>query len=148
MTIYVDADACPGPIKSILYRAVERCGLDLVLVSGQPLAVPPHPRIRHELVPPGADAADNRIAECCTGGDIVITADVPLAARAVEKGAVGLDPRGELYTAETVGERLSMRNFMEEMRFAGMVEGGPRAHRNTDNQAFANALDKLLRGAR
>lgn len=118
--------------------------MSLVLVANSWMDLPPSKVIRLELVPSGADVADNFIAEHCEAGDLVITADIPLAARIVEKGATGLDPRGELYTEENIGERLSMRNFMEELRFAGMVEGGPGTQSQGETQAFANALDRFL----
>ncbi len=144
MTIWVDADACPAEIREVLYRAALRRRTPTVLVANTPQRTPESEYLSSALVPPGADAADHFIVLQCHPGDLVITADVPLAARIVAKGATGLNPRGELYTAENVGQCLSMRNFMEEMRGAGLVEGGPAGHRSTDTQRFANALDRFL----
>jgi uncharacterized protein len=146
MTIWVDADACPAPIREILFRASARTGNPAVLVASQPVRVTGK-TVSFRLVPPGADAADNAIAESCAPGDLVVTADVPLAARVIENGATALDPRGELLTEENIGERLSMRDFLDEMRAGGLVSGGPRPHAPTDTQAFANALDRFLAAA-
>ncbi len=144
MQIWIDADACPTDVREIVYGAAGRAGLPVTLVACQRMRVPEEEGIRLLLVPGGEDAADNRIAEECAAGDLVITADIPLAARIVETGATGLDPRGELYTEANVRERLSMRNFMEEMRFAGLAEGGPAARTGADTRRFANALDRFL----
>ena len=148
MTLWIDADACPGEIRSVLFRAAIRRRLKLVLVACSPIAIPPGGDFALELVPPGADSADDRIVERCQVGDLVVTADIPLAARVVEKGATALNPRGELYTAANVGQALSMRNFMEEMRSGGLVQGGPAEHHARDTQKFANALDRFLVRAR
>lgn len=142
--IWVDADACPRVIKDILFRASTRTGVALTLVANQPLAVPSTAWIRALQVPQGLDAADHLITQACQNGDLVVTADVPLAAAVLGKGALALDPRGRRYDAQSIGERLSMRNFMDEMRGAGLVTGGPAAFGPRDSQAFANQLDRWL----
>lgn len=149
MTIWVDADACPNAIKDILFRAAERARLPLLLVANQWLRTPPSPWIRAIQVPSGLDVADTEIVQRCEPGDLVVTADIPLAARVVEKGAAVIDPRGERYTADTIGQRLSMRNFMDELRGAGVATGGPPPLGPRERQAFANQLDSWLaqRGA-
>ncbi len=144
MRLWVDADACPNAIKEILYRAAQRAGVKLTLVANQPLRTPPSPFIRSIQVPSGFDVADNRIAALVERGDLVITADIPLAATVIDKGGLALNPRGELYTEENIKERLAMRNLMDELRGMGEVTGGPAALGKKDRQAFANALDKLL----
>lgn len=148
MQIWVDADACPNVVKDILYRAAERTGLALTLVANQPLRLPNSPLIKGVQVDSSFDAADRRIVELMAPGDLVITADIPLAALAIEKGGLALNPRGELYTKENVREHLSMRNFMEEMRGGGLISGGPAALNARDKQAFANKLDAVLAKAR
>jgi uncharacterized protein YaiI (UPF0178 family) len=125
MHIWVDADACPNPIKEILFRAAERTRVPLILVANQPVRVPPSRYIRSIQVPAGFDVADSRIAQEAAVGDLVVTADIPLAALVIEKGAHALNPRGELYTADNIRERLAMRNFMDELRSSGVVTGGP-----------------------
>ncbi|AXQ27715.1 YaiI/YqxD family protein [Solimonas sp. K1W22B-7] len=144
MNIWVDADACPKVIKEILFRAALRKQLDLVLVANQPLAVPSQPGVRSVTVPHGFDVADKAIVEWLQPGDLVITADIPLAANAVEKGAQAINPRGELYTRENVRQALSVRNFMDELRGSGVQTGGPPALGLRDRQAFAAQLDRLL----
>ena len=144
MHIWVDADACPGVIKEILYRAAQRVQLPLVLVANQPLRPPPSPWIRTIQVPQGFDVADNHIVQRMEQGDLVITADIPLAAAVIEKGGDAINPRGERYTPENIRQRLAMRNLMEELRGAGEVTGGPPPLNTTDRQAFANSLDRLL----
>lgn len=144
MKIWIDADACPRVIKEIVFRASERLELPVVLVANKPLSRHHTPLITSVVVADGFDMADDYIAENATPEDLVVTADIPLAARIVEKGAVALDPRGELYTEENVGERLSMRDLMQELRGAGMVFGGPGQFSNTDRQRFASSLDTLL----
>ena len=144
MKIWVDADACPRVIKEILYRAAQRRRVELVLVANQPLAVPRSPQIRAVTVPKGFDVADQAIAGWAEPGDLVVTADIPLAAAVVEKGVQALNPRGELYTADNVRQHLSMRNFMDTLRGAGVQTGGPEAFGQRDRQAFANQLDRLL----
>jgi len=144
MQIWVDADACPVVIRDILFRAAERTGVALTLVANKPVRLPPGGHARFELVPPGLDAADKRIVELMSAGDLVITADVPLAAAAIDKGGVALNPRGELYTSENVRERLSVRNFLDELRGSGVNTGGPPALSQRERQQFANQLDRLL----
>jgi len=144
MVIWVDADACPRVIRDILLRAAERSGIDVVFVANQALGLPPSPRLRLLRVPAGFDAADRRIEQEVGAGDLVITADIPLAAAVVAKGAWGLSPRGELYTADNVRQRLGVRDMMEELRDQRLVRGGPPALGARDRQAFANHLDRLL----
>lgn len=144
LQIWVDADACPSVIKDILFRAAERKQVQVTLVANQALRVPASPYIRLIQVPPGLDVADKRIVELLTAGDLVITADIPLAAAAIDKSAHALNPRGELYTKDNIRERLSMRNFMDELRGSGVATGGPPALNQRDRQAFANSLDAFL----
>ena len=144
MHIWVDADACPVVIKEILYRVAERTKLPLTLVANQWLKTPPYPSIRAVQVPKGFDVADNYIVDQAVAGDLVITADIPLAAGAIEKGALALNPRGELYTRENIKQTLDMRNFMETLRNSGVETGGPPAFSQADRQSFANQLDRLL----
>ncbi|MDP1654232.1 MAG: YaiI/YqxD family protein [Rhodocyclaceae bacterium] len=144
MKIWVDADACPGAIKDILFRAADRAQVQLTLIANQMLRVPPSPWIRALQVPAGFDVADQRIAQEAVAGDLVITADVPLAAQVVAKGAHVLDPRGDLLDASNIQERLTLRNFMEGLRNSGVETGGPAAFSAADRQAFANRLDGLL----
>jgi uncharacterized protein YaiI (UPF0178 family) len=144
MTIWVDADACPAVIKEILFRAADRTGMATVLVANQLLRVPPSPHIRAVQVPAGFDVADNHIAQQAQPGDIVVTADIPLAAQVVAKGALALNPRGELYSDATIREALALRNFMTELRDSGVQTGGPAAFSQRDRQAFGAQLDKLL----
>ena len=144
MHIWVDADACPVAIKEILYRAANRVERTLTLVANQMLRVPPSPWIKAVQVPSGFDVADQRIAQSAVAGDIVVTADIPLAAAVIAKGAWVIDPRGELLDAGNIQERLSMRNFMETLRSAGVETGGPNAFSQADRQAFANQLDRFL----
>lgn len=148
MQIWVDADACPGEIKEMLYRAAERGQVQLTLVANQVLRTPPSPRINSVLVPGGMNVADRRIVELVTPGDLVITADIPLAADVVAKGAQALDPRGELYTDANVGERHAVRNMIDEMRGAGRIMRGPSGFTARDRQAFANQLDRWLARAK
>ncbi|MEJ1470368.1 MAG: YaiI/YqxD family protein [Sedimenticola sp.] len=144
MKIWVDADACPGVIKEILYRAAERVGVHLTLVANQPLRTPPSRLIQSIQVGHGFDVADNRIVELMAAGDLVITADIPLAADVIAKGGRALNPRGELYSEENIAQRLTMRNFMDELRGSGVDTGGPPSFSQADRQAFANQLDRLL----
>ena|ERR1039457_324535 len=144
MKIWIDADACPRVIKEIVFRASERLDLPVCLVANTGLAKHHSRLITSVVVADGFDVADDYIVEHATSADVVITADIPLAARIVENGAVGLDPRGELYTEENVGERLSLRDMMQELRGVGMIQGGPAQFSNTDRQRFASALDTLL----
>lgn len=144
MHIWVDADACPMVIKDILYRAAQRVQQPLTLVANQMLRTPPSPFIRAIQVPKGFDVADNYIVEHACTGDLVITADIPLASEALCKGALVLSPRGERYTADTISERLMMCDMMEELRSAGIDTGGPAAFSQADRRAFASVLDQLL----
>ena len=144
MHIWVDADACPVVIKEILYRVAERTKLPLTLVANQWLKTPPYPSIRAVQVPKGFDVADNYIVDQAVAGDLVITADIPLAAGAIDKGALALNPRGELYTKENIKQTLDMRNFMETLRNSGVETGGPPTFNQADRQNFANQLDRLL----
>jgi hypothetical protein len=144
MHIWVDADACPNVIKDILFRVAQKRELVLTLVANQFLQVPPSPFIRTIQVEAGFDVADNYIARHATAGDIVVTADIPLAADIVDKNAFGINPRGELYTIQNIRQKLAMRNFMEEMRSTGQASGGPPPLDQRDRQAFANTLDRLL----
>ena len=144
MTIWVDADACPTVIKDILYRAAERKKLPLVLVANQPLRVPPSKYISTKQVASGFDVADDEIAERCEPGDLVITADIPLAADVIKKGGQALSPRGELFTKSNIGSRLNMRDFMDTMRSSGEHTGGPPPLHQRDRMQFANELDKIL----
>jgi uncharacterized protein len=144
MKIWVDADACPGAIKEILYRAANRAEIFLTLVANQMLRVPPSPWIRAMQVPAGFDVADQRIVQLVDAGDLVVTADIPLAALVIAKAAWVIDPRGELLDSSNIQERLSMRNFMETLRNSGVETGGPASFSGADKQAFANQLDRLL----
>ena len=142
--IWVDADACPGVIKDILFRAAERASIHVTLVANQWIRCPSSLYIRSLQVQGGFDVADTYIVERMQPGDLVVTQDIPLAARVIEKGGVALNPRGERYSAENMAERLSMRNFMEELRGAGVQTGGPASLHARDRQAFANQLDRWL----
>ena len=144
MQIWVDADACPKVIKEILYRAAERVRVPLTLVANRPLWVPSSPYIKTLQVPAGFDVADKQIVDEIQANDLVITADIPLAAAVIEKGGHALNPRGELYTESSVRERLSVRDFMDELRGAGVVTGGPSEFNKGDRKEFANALDRIL----
>ena len=144
MRIWVDGDACPAVIKEILFRAAVRTKIPLTLVANQPMQIPRSELISILTVSSGLNVADQRIVELLDPGDLVITADIPLAAHVVNKGGVALDPRGELYTDENIGERLTMRNLMDELRGSGVVGGGPAPFSSNDRQAFANQLDRIL----
>ncbi|MFN0160050.1 MAG: YaiI/YqxD family protein [Burkholderiales bacterium] len=144
MHIWVDADACPGAAKEILYRAAGRLRIDMTLVANQSLYTPRSRHIRTLQVEKGMDVADHRIVAELAPGDLVVTADLPLAAAAIEKGARVLNPRGEVYSRENIGPLLSMRNFMDELRSGGVATGGPPPYGNADRQAFANSLDRVL----
>ena len=142
--IWVDADACPNVIKEILFRAADRVGVPVILVANQAIHVPRSAHISFVQVPAGFDVADNHIVQEADAGDLVITADIPLAAEVIEKGCLALNPRGELYTTETIRQRLNMRDFMDTMRSSGINTGGPPTFSLTDRKAFANQLDKFL----
>ena len=144
MQIWVDADACPNVIKEILYRAAERLKIPLVLVANSFLRTPSSPYIRSIRVGAGLDVADNKIVQEMEAGDLVITADIPLASEVIDHDGHALNPRGELYTKENIAERLSMRNFMDELRGAGVDTGGPASLNQKDRQNFANKLDQFL----
>ncbi|HQR51599.1 MAG TPA: YaiI/YqxD family protein [Methylophilaceae bacterium] len=144
MKIWVDADACPGVIKEILFRAAQRTRIMTTLVANQLLRVPPSPFIRALQVPAGFDVADSRIVQEVQPGDLVITADIPLAAQVIDKQAHALNPRGEFYTPDNMRERLAMRNFMEELRGSGVDISGPSSFNQSDRQAFAAQLDRFL----
>jgi len=144
MRIWVDADACPNAIKEILFRAAERARVNLTLVANQPVRTPPSQYIKALQVPPGFDVADNKIVELTEAGDLVITADIPLAAGVIDKGGHALDPRGETYTKDNIKERLAMRKLIDELRSSGVDTGGPATFGNADRQAFANKLDRFL----
>jgi uncharacterized protein YaiI (UPF0178 family) len=142
--IWIDADACPRVIKEIIFRASERLKVPVCMVANNDLSRAHTAYVTSVRVKNGFDVADDYIAEHAEPCDLVITADIPLAARVVEKGGVALDPRGELYTEENVGERLSMRNLMQELRSDGLVQGGPGQFSLTDRQRFASSMDRLL----
>jgi uncharacterized protein YaiI (UPF0178 family) len=144
LQIWVDADACPSVIKEVLFRAAERRQIPLTLVANQSVRVPPSPFIKSVRVESGFDVADNEIVRRVSQGELVITADIPLAAEVIAKGALALNPRGELYTAENVKARLNMRDFMETLRASGIQSGGPAPLSQADRQAFANQLDRWL----
>lgn len=144
MQIWVDADACPGVIKEILFRAAERWQITTTLVANQLIRVPPSAWLRSVQVPGGFDVADNEIVARVQAGDLVITADIPLAAAVIEKTAHAINPRGEIYTVENMAERLRMRDFMATLRDSGVQTGGPAAFSQADRQAFANQLDRFL----
>ena len=144
MKIYVDADACPNLIKDILYKAAIRTERELILVANQAIVIPRHRLIRRIVVGAGFDVADDYIADIVQRGDLVITADIPLADKVVDKSATALNPRGELYTKENIKQRLGMRDFMESLRSTGLHTGGPKTLSPRDIQKFANALDREL----
>jgi uncharacterized protein YaiI (UPF0178 family) len=144
MQIWVDADACPRPIKEILFRAAERMEIPLILVANTLLRTPASPFIRGLRVRRGFDVADREIVEQIRRGDLVVTADIPLAAEVIARGGHALDPRGVLYTADNIPERLAVRNLMAELRAGGLEIGGPAPFSPGDNRAFANQLDRLL----
>lgn len=144
MRIWVDADACPGVIKDILFRAAERSQVMTTFVANKVLYVPPSAYLRALQVAKGFDVADNEIVAMLEAGDLVITADIPLAAQVIEKQAHALNPRGEFYSAENIRERLAMRDFMESLRASGVETQGPNAMQASDRHAFARQLDQFL----
>ena len=144
MQIWVDADACPNIIKEILFRAANRSQTEIVLVANQVLRVPISPFIKKMQVSSGFDVADNHIVQELQSGDLVITADIPLANLVVEKGGIALNPRGQLYSAQNIKHHLSIRNFNESLRNSGAITGGPPQLSKKEIQAFANQLDKFL----
>ena len=144
MKIWVDADACPVVIKNILFRAAERTKIEMTLVANQRIRIPRSRLVKFLTVKSGFDAADNEIVKRLQFGDLVITADIPLAAEAVEKGAYALNPRGEFYDADNIKSRLDVRDFMDALRESGVDTGGPPVLSQSDRKAFANCLDKFL----
>ncbi len=144
MRIWVDADACPRTIKEILYRAAERLQIPVTLLANSALRTPPSPYITTVRVAAGLDEADSRIIQKVQPGDLVITADIPLAVEVIKKGAYALNPRGEFYTEDNVQTHLSIRNFMHELRSGGGITGGPQSFNLKDRQTFANQLDRFL----
>ena len=142
--IWVDADACPGVICDILFRAAERARIEVTFVANQWFRTPPSRYLKSLQVQGGFDVADDAIVERVRAGDLVVTQDIPLAARVLELGAAALHPRGERYTADTIRERLSIRDFMDELRGAGVQTGGPPVMHARDRQAFASQLDRWL----
>ena len=144
LKIWVDADACPKVIKEILYRAADRTETQVVFVANQWLQLPESAFITFVMVAQGSDIADDEIAERCAAGDLVITADIPLAARAVEKGAAALDPRGVMYGKHNIKQILSMRDFMDSLRGSGVETGGPDSFGQRERLAFANELDRFI----
>jgi uncharacterized protein YaiI (UPF0178 family) len=145
MKLWIDADATPRDVKEIVFRAAHRLSLETVLVANQRVPIPPgHPTVSAVRVDGGPDVADRYIADQATPGDVAVTADVPLAALLVAKAVLVIDPRGVEYTPESVGERLSVRDFMDQLRGAGLATDGPRPYGPKDKQAFAGALDRAL----
>ena len=144
MAIWVDADACPRVIRDILFRAAERCGVSVTLVANQSIEIPRSRHISMLLVSSGFDVADNEIARRAAPDDLVVTADIPLAAEVIAKRAQALSPRGERFTPDNIRERLNMRDFMDTMRSSGLAGGGPPPLNTADRQAFANGLDSYL----
>ncbi|VVE15130.1 YaiI/YqxD family protein [Pandoraea aquatica] len=144
MQVLVDADACPAVIKDILFRAAKREEMMVTLVANQFLRTPPSPFVKSIQVPPGFDVADARIVEMVEDGDLVITADIPLAAAVIEKGGKALDPRGSWFTSENIKERLSVRDMMDQLRAAGIETGGPAPFSPRDSKVFAGELDRFL----
>jgi len=148
MQIWIDADACPGEIKTLIFRAAERCKMKVTLVANQTIRIPPSEFIDVITVGVGMNIADRKIVELVGPRDLVITADIPLAAQVVAKGGLALNPRGDLYTEDNIGGRLASRNLMDELRGSGMVTGGPSTLNTKDRQAFANHLDRWLAKAK
>ncbi len=144
MTIWVDADACPVVVRDILFKAAERTGVALTLIANQRLRVPPAANISSVQVSSGFDVADNEIVRRAEAGDLVITSDIPLAAEVIEKGALALSPRGELFSADNIRAILNMRDFMDTMRSSGVHSAGSAPFGQQDKQAFANQLDRYL----
>ena len=144
MKIWVAADACPVVIKEILFRAAQRTGLDLILVANQAVRIPPSRNIKMIQVASGFDVADNEIVKRMSAGDLVITADIPLAAEVIEKAGQALNPRGELYTVDNIKNRLAMRDLMDSLRSSGVDTGGPPPLNQSDRKSFANQLDRII----
>jgi len=144
MKIWIDGDACPVAIKEILFKAAERTGVGVTLVANRPVHIPSLGCIRFVQVAAGLDVADNEIVTQLEEGDLVITGDIPLAAKVLEKGGFALNPRGEMYSADSIGARLSVRDFMDTLRDSGVDTGGPSPLTKSDRQNFANQLDRFL----
>jgi len=144
MQIWVDGDACPVEIKELLYRAAVRVKVPLTLVANTKIRIPKSEFLSLLTVPSGLNVADKQIVELVQSGDLVVTADIPLAAHVIQKGGIAIDPRGDLFTTENIGERITMRNLMDELRGSDLVTGGPAPYGPKDKQAFANQLDRLL----
>ena len=144
MRIWVDADACPGVIKDILYRVAERLEMEVILVANKLMKVPGSRFVRSMQVPNGADVADAEIVRLLEAGDLVVTGDIPLAADVLVKGGFALNPRGEFYTDDNIAQQLTMRKFLDELRGSGVDTGGPAPFGQGDRQNFANALDRHL----
>ncbi|MCU6434777.1 YaiI/YqxD family protein [Undibacterium sp. Jales W-56] len=144
MKIWVDADACPNPIKDILFRVADRLGITTTLVANRLLSVPPSRFIKSVQVPSGFDVADQEIVRLMEAGDLVITGDIPLASEVLDKGGHALNPRGSFYTKDNIREYLTMRQFMDELRSSGVETGGPNVFSQADRQAFANQLDRFM----
>lgn len=144
MQIWIDGDACPVEIKELLYRAAVRVKMKLTLVANQTIRIPRSEFISLLTVPSGLNVADKQIVELLSPGDLVVTADIPLAAHVVQKGGIAIDPRGDVFTEANIGERITMRNLMDELRGSDLVMGGPAPYGPKDKQAFANQLDRIL----
>ncbi len=144
MQIWIDGDACPVEIKELLYRAAVRVKVKLTLVANQTIRIPRSEFISLLTVPSGLNVADKQIVELLSPGDLVVTADIPLAAHVVQKGGIAIDPRGDVFTEANIGERITMRNLMDELRGSDLVMGGPAPYGPKDKQAFANQLDRIL----
>jgi uncharacterized protein YaiI (UPF0178 family) len=144
MKIWVDADACPRAVKDILFRVAERTEISMTFVANQRIRLPESPFIDLIQVGQGLDIADDEIADKCEAGDLIITADIPLAARVVEKGALALDPRGTMYDKTNIGQILDMRNFMDTLRSSGVETGGPDSFGQRERMKFANELDRFI----
>ncbi len=147
ISLWIDADACPRPVRDIICRAAERTGAQTTFIANQAINLPPLPNLKTVQVQQGFDVADNEIVRRVKSGDIVITQDIPLASEVIDKGAVALSPRGELYTSSNIKARLNMRDFMETMRASGVQTGGPAAFSQTDRKRFADQLDRYLASA-
>lgn len=144
MKVLIDADACPRAAKEVLYKATERLKLELILVANQHMRTPPMPHIRSIVVKDGYNEADDKLVEITEAGDLVITSDIPLADRVIKKEAFALSPRGELFDKDNIGNRLAVRDLLDELRSCGMETGGPSAYSERDKREFANALDRFL----
>lgn len=144
MKILVDADACPNLIKKIIFRAANREQIDVLLVANQPLNIPPSSYIKSLTVGQGFDVADDKIVSIAEAGDLIITADIPLADQVIKKACLALNPRGELYTKDTIQQRVATRNLMQQLRDSGTITGGPSSISQRDVQAFANQLDTFI----